>query len=263
MADEGIRTFLPGQADENAPGGIGTLSEKTVHAFLKNLYMPDPSMQEIPLGKYVADIFDGNTVTEIQTRNFAVLRRKLDSFLPLCPVRVVYPVVCSLSVVWTDPETGAASSPRKSPKHGKPTDALHELWQIRDYLTNPELTVEIVLLNAEEYRIRNGRGPEKKKGGTKADRVPTELVEILRFERPEDYRIFLPDTLPDKFSAPEYGKAAGLRQRQAYSAVHVLESLGLIGRAPKDDVPKGGKKRTATLYRVLPAGQKKQKEKKA
>ena len=29
--------------------GIGTLSEKTVHAVLKNYYAPDEDMQEIPI----------------------------------------------------------------------------------------------------------------------------------------------------------------------------------------------------------------------
>ena len=37
--------------------GIGTLSEKTLHAFLKNYYEPDVDKQEIPIDRYVADIF--------------------------------------------------------------------------------------------------------------------------------------------------------------------------------------------------------------
>ena len=36
--------------------GIGTLSEKTVHAILKNYYEPDEDHQEIPIENYVADI---------------------------------------------------------------------------------------------------------------------------------------------------------------------------------------------------------------
>ena len=36
--------------------GIGTLSEKTVHAVLKNFYETDPAHQEIPVENYVADI---------------------------------------------------------------------------------------------------------------------------------------------------------------------------------------------------------------
>ena len=39
--------------------GIGTLSEKTVHAVLKNYYAPDETQHEIPVEGCVADIFNG------------------------------------------------------------------------------------------------------------------------------------------------------------------------------------------------------------
>ena len=39
--------------------GIGTLSEKTVHAVLKNYYAPDTDMHEIPIENFVADILRG------------------------------------------------------------------------------------------------------------------------------------------------------------------------------------------------------------
>ena len=45
--------------------GIGTLSEKTVHAILKNYYEPDEDRQEIPIENYVADIFCGGEIIEI------------------------------------------------------------------------------------------------------------------------------------------------------------------------------------------------------
>ena len=68
--------------------GIGTLSEKTVHAVLKNYYAPDTDMHEIPIENFVADIFTGTEIIEIQTRSFQVMRRKLDAFLKIYPVRM-------------------------------------------------------------------------------------------------------------------------------------------------------------------------------
>ena len=72
--------------------GIGTLSEKTVHAVLKNYYAPDADMHEIPLAGFVADIFTGTEIIEIQTRAFNAMRKKLAAFLELYPVTVVYPI---------------------------------------------------------------------------------------------------------------------------------------------------------------------------
>ena len=61
---------------------IGTLSEKTVHAVVKNYYEPDEDKQEIPIEGMYADIFTGNEIIEIQTRSFDQVRKKLDRFLP-------------------------------------------------------------------------------------------------------------------------------------------------------------------------------------
>ena len=54
--------------------GIGTLSEKTVHAVLKNYYAPDETQHEIPVEGCVADIFNGKEIIEIQTRSFDRMR---------------------------------------------------------------------------------------------------------------------------------------------------------------------------------------------
>ena len=63
--------------------GIGTLSEKTVHAILKNYYEPDEDHQEIPIENYVADIYTDGEIIEIQTAQFNRMREKLHAFLPL------------------------------------------------------------------------------------------------------------------------------------------------------------------------------------
>lgn len=72
--------------------GIGTLKEKTLHAILKDYYAPDKDMQEIPIDGYVADIYTGTEIIEIQTAQFNRMRNKLDCFLPNYPVTIVYPV---------------------------------------------------------------------------------------------------------------------------------------------------------------------------
>ena len=72
--------------------GIGTLSEKTVHAILKLYYAPDEDMHEIPIENYVADIYTGKEIIEIQTRQFNRMREKLTAFLKLYPVTIVYPI---------------------------------------------------------------------------------------------------------------------------------------------------------------------------
>jgi len=112
--------------------GVGTLAEKRLHAALKRYYAPDSSCLEVPIGRYVADVFDGTRIVEIQTKQFARLVGKLHFFLERYPTTVVYPMPRTRYLVWTDPETGETKPPRKSPVIGKPLDAFHELYHIRD-----------------------------------------------------------------------------------------------------------------------------------
>ena len=152
--------------------GIGTLSEKTVHAVLKNYYAPDESTHEISVGGCVADICTGEEILEIQTRSFDRLREKLDRFLPLCPVTIIYPIPHEKRLIWIDEETGELSAPRKSPLTGNPYMAFKELYRIRRYLLRDGLRLKLVLLDMEEYRLLNGWSRDKKKGSTRFDRIP-------------------------------------------------------------------------------------------
>lgn len=214
---------FPGETD-----GIGTLGEKKLHAALKRFYAKDASCMEVPLGRFVADVFDGETVVEIQTRQFARLQKKLCFFLERYPVTVVYPMPRTRYLIWTDPATGEASRPRKSPKVGTPLSALHELYQIRTLLGVENLTVELLLFDLDEYRLLDGYGKAKKKGSTPMEKIPRGEPELIRLRSAEDYAALLPECLPERFTAPEFGKAAGLKGRAVYSAVHVLEELGVI-----------------------------------
>lgn len=155
--------------------GIGTLSEKTVHAVLKNYYAPDPDMHEIPIENYVADIYTGQEIIEIQTRSFDKMRKKLDTFLPLYPVTIVYPIPHIKWLSWIDEETGEASAKRKSPKTGNAYMAFPELYKIRPYLSNPHLHLKFALLDMEEYRLLNGWSRDRKKGSERYDRTRSGL----------------------------------------------------------------------------------------
>ena len=63
--------------------GIGTLSEKTLHAVLKQYFAPNINDQEIKIGRFVADIVGENGIIEIQTQGFDKLRDKLAEFLDI------------------------------------------------------------------------------------------------------------------------------------------------------------------------------------
>ena len=223
--------------------GIGTLSEKTVHAVMKNYYAPDTDMHEIPIENFVADIYTGQEIIEIQTRAFNKMRRKLDAFLPLYPVTIVYPIPHIKWLSWIDEETGETSPKRKSPKTGNPYMAFIELYKIRPYLSNPNLHLKLALLDMEEYRLLNGWSRDKKKGSERYDRIPVKFAEevcidrrvrkIVELDRPEDYMQFVPYDLPEQFTAKDFAKHAKIPVRLAQTVLLILTDLEIVVRVGK------------------------------
>ena len=214
--------------------GIGTLSEKTVHAILKNYYEPDEEKQEIPIENYVADIFSDGGIMEIQTRQFNKMRNKLSAFLPLYPVTIVYPIPREKWIIWIDEENGELSRKRKSPAKGNVYLAFIELYKIKMYLKNPNLRVKLVLMDMEEYKLLNGWSRDKKRGSSRYDRIPTELVEEVDITRIEDYMQFVPYDLEEEFTSKEFAKAAHIPVKLAQTVLNILYDIGTVTRTGKN-----------------------------
>lgn len=223
--------------------GIGTLSEKTVHAILKNYYEPDEDRQEIPVENYVADIYTQGEIIEIQTRQFDRMRDKLSAFLPLYPVTIVYPIPREKWLIWIDEESGELSRKRKSPVKGNPYIAFPELYKIKMFLKDPNLKLKFVMLNMEEYRLLNGWSRDKKRGSSRYDRIPTELVEEIEITCLQDYMQFVPYELKDEFTSREFAKAAHINVSLAQVVLNILYHVGVLTRV--------GKKGSMYLYEVL------------
>lgn len=222
--------------------GIGTLSEKTVHAVLKHYYAPDDAMHEVPVEGYVADIYTGNEIIEIQTRQLDRMRSKLEAFLPLCPVTVCYPVPRNKWLIWIDETSGELSSARKSPVKGNAFMAFPELYKIKMFLKHPNLRIKVVLLDMEEYRLLNGWSKDKKKGSDRYDRIPLEFAEEVDIDGIRDYLQFLPIELQEPFTSKDYAKCVGIRRRLAQVTLNLLTYTGAVERV--------GKAGNSYLYRV-------------
>lgn len=225
---------------QQGTNGIGTLGEKTVHSILKSYFSPDCTYHEVKVGGFVADICSEHGIIEIQTRNFDKLRRKLKAFLALAPVTIVYPIPRTKWIRWVNPQTGEISPPRRSPRIGKPYYIFPELYKIKDFLVNPNLKLHIVLINLEEYRFLDGWSQDKKKGSSRCDRIPLELVDEVIISTVSDYQFLIPDTLGEEFTSKDYKIASGLSLSMAQTALNILHYVGVVDRV--------GKKGNSYLY---------------
>jgi len=231
-------------------GGIGTLGEKTLHTELKAFFEPDRSAHEIRVGPYVADIVGEDGIIEIQTGNFDRLRKKLTAFLEAAPVTVVYPITHFKWLLWVEPESGSVTSRRKSPRAGNYPDAMFELYKLMPLLKHPNLRLCLLLIDLEEYRLRDGWSRDKKRGSHRYERIPLALAGRLDLRSPGDWRspealaAFFPASLPSPFTSKDYAKAARLSLSSAQTALRVLAHMGAAERC--------GKRGNSYLYEVHP-----------
>lgn len=220
--------------------GIGTLSEKTVHAVLKRYLVPDEQCYEVKCGRYVADIMKDGEIIEIQTAGFHRLRGKLEEFLQDKEVTVVYPIPHKKWLIWIDEETGELSQKRCSTKTGSCYDAFYELYKIKMYLKHPNLHLRLILMDVKEYRMLNGYSKDRKKGSVRFDRVPVALVEDVFLNSAKDFQNLVPKELDEIFTVKMFQKATKLSLSKAGTAVNVLAYLEVIKKV--------GKEKNAYLY---------------
>ncbi len=224
--------------------GIGMQKEKTLHAVLKAYEDPDEDHHEIPIGNYIADIYCEKTgsITEIQTANFGYLRDKLRAFLPDYRVTVVYPIPAHKWITWIDPVTGEQEKRNRSPKKGSFYSAFRELYRISSFLDHPNLSVKLILLDIEEYRLRDGWSRDGKRGSHRFDRIPTRIVSETLLAQPRDYLQFVPYDLKEPFTARELAGSCGCPGSSFSTEALILMKMGVIERV--------GRKGRSYLYRA-------------
>ncbi len=222
--------------------GIGMQSEKTLHAVLKNYIDADEDHQEIPIDNYIADIYHDGRITEIQTAQMGAMRAKLSCFLPQYPVRIVYPIPAEKWVIWIDPDTGELLKRNRSPLRGSFFHAFKELYRIRPFLQDPNLSLELLLIDMDEYRLLDGWSKNKKRGSHRYDRIPLRLKDRMLLTCPQDYMQLVPEGLPEPFTSYEFAKAVHFPKNGASTILLLLTEMGVVERV--------GKKGNAYLYRV-------------
>ncbi|MEG2813761.1 MAG: hypothetical protein RSA79_04085 [Oscillospiraceae bacterium] len=220
--------------NQNFVGTIGTLGEKTLHSVLKNYFEPSQNSQEINILNFVADIVNENGIIEIQTGNFDKLKKKLETFLLLNKVTVVFPIIHQKWIFWVDNETGELSKKRKSNKTGVPYQAFYELYKISDFLLCDNFNFCVVLIDAEEYKSLDGYGKDKKSRATKIDKIPIDIFDEIYIKNLEDYQKLLPKNLPSQFTTADLKKLTKLSPRAISSGISVMKKIGLIKQIGKN-----------------------------
>jgi len=214
--------------------GIGLLNEKPLHASLKQWYARPGDRFEVPVDGFVIDLVRDDLLIEIQTRNFFSIKSKLTKLTRSHPVRLIYPIVQEKWIV-----RGAVR--RKSPKRGRLEDLFWELVSIPQLLSNPNFSLEVLMIRQEEVRRYDGKRSWRRKGWVVEGRQLLDVLDQRLFGHSADWLKFLPDGL-DAFTAKDLAAGMNTRTDLAQKMAYCLREgkmIELIGRRGR-----------ANLYRV-------------
>ena len=120
--------------------------------------------------------------------------------------------------------------------------AFRELYKIRPFLGDPNLSFELLLIDLDEYRLLDGWSRDKKRGSHSYDRIPLRMEDRMILTCPRDYMQLVPADLPEPFTSADFARAAGFKKNCFSTVMLLLTEMGVVERI--------GKKGNWWLYRV-------------
>ncbi len=221
---------------------IGTLRETELHAALKRYYARSGDRLEAEVDGYIVDIARDDELVEIQTHNFAAMKRKLNSLLERHAVRLVYPIAEAKWITRVKADQHTPIGRRKSPHRGALEDIFLELVSLPELITHPRFTLEVVLMHEEEIRC-----PRSSKRWRRDWRVCNRrllgVMESVTFAGPNDFRRFIPSDLSVPFTSHALAAALDRPDYFAHKMTYCLRKMGVLTIV--------GKRQRAWLYALL------------
>ncbi len=212
--------------------GIGTLSERSLHAALKEWYRKPGDRLEVELEGFVIDIIRGDLLIEIQTSNFNAMKNKILSLIPNHRIRVVHPIARVRWVVREDLE-GKEISKRRSPKSSNLLNVFDELVSIPGILSHHNFELEVLEVFEEQVMQNDGKGSWRRKGWSVVDRRLIDVAESHLFKEPSDFIKLIPPDLDQPFTNADLANALGCAKRIAQKFTYCLREMNVLKRKGK------------------------------
>jgi hypothetical protein len=208
--------------------GINIQNEKSLHANIKNWYSRQGDRLEVKLDGFIIDIVRDNLLIEIQTRNFSAIGRKLRSLVKNHKVKLVYPVPVEKWITTIDELGTKIISRRKSPKRGSPVEVFNELVRIPDLINEENFMIEILLVNEEEIRCKDGKGSWRRNGTSIRDTILLEVTgEVLLYSK-KDFLKFLPEDLEQPFTNKSLSQKTGIPISKVRKMTYCMRKMGIV-----------------------------------
>lgn len=217
------------------------MGRASLHESIKQWYSKPGDQLEVWVDGYLIDIVHGELLIEVQTGNFSSIKGKVRDLLRNHFVRVVHPVVVNKWIIRLD-SNGEKVSQRKSPRKGRIEDLFLELVYMPNIWRSPNLSLEVLLIYAEELLIDDGKGSWRRKYWSVHDKRLLKIIEKEVYRGPTDFLGLLSENLPKNFTTNDIAETSGLNLKIARKMAYTLRKMGVI-----EDIGKRGR---ATLYSI-------------
>lgn len=210
--------------------------ETTLHRDLKRLYAGDDARLEVRVGSFRIDAVCGKRLVEIQHGSLAAIRDKIRRLLEDHRVTVVKPIVVRKLIVKRDSKEGAVVSRRLSPKRGCLLDVFHELVHFTQAFPHRRLTLEVPLIEIEEWRYPgHGRRRRWRTGDCVVeDQRLVAVQETHRLATAGDLVRLVDCPLPPEFHTGHLAEGLGVHRWVAQRIAYCLRQMGAsmeVGKA--------------------------------
>ncbi|NVM17653.1 MAG: hypothetical protein HWN80_08040 [Candidatus Lokiarchaeota archaeon] len=212
----------------NFSSSIGTLHESSLHSDLKLSYKESEDQLEARVENFIIDIVRDNLLIEIQTKNFSQIKKKLEKLIANHKILLIHPIVKDKWIINVDFQSNRAISKRLSPKHKSYVDIFEELIRFPELISNPNFTIELPLVQVEEYRKNDGNGSWRRNGWSIYERKLVKVLEKKTFYTPIDFLMLKPTSLKTPFTNMELAYSLKKPLNLARKMSYCLRKMGLI-----------------------------------
>ncbi|MHA1191545.1 MAG: hypothetical protein ACTSP9_04530 [Promethearchaeota archaeon] len=207
---------------------IGTLNESSLHRELKEIYRNPGDELEVKVGKYHVDIVRENLLVEIQIKNFSAIRSKLEVLLQNHKVLLVHPIIRDKWILSLDMKSNQVIRRKLSPKHCSFENIFEELLRIPHLISHPNLIIELVLIQAEETRINDGKGSWRRRGWSIRDLKLVKVLEHKVYSNSKQFLKLIPEDLNVPFTNKNLASYLKKPVKLASMTTYSLRKMGLI-----------------------------------
>ena len=201
------------------------MNEYSLHSAIKNWYSLPGDKFEVRVDDFIVDIVREPLLIEVQTKNFAAIKKKLTKLLENHEVRLVYPIPRRKWIVHVT-ESGDIVRRRKSPKKGRLSDLFYELVRTPNLIREENFSLEILMIEEEEVRCNDGKGSRRRRGVSVKDRRLMNVDGKTLFKNEKDFLRFLPPDLIKPFTNKKLAKLSGVSINLARKITYCLRKMG-------------------------------------